>query len=534
MELITRNIYAQNTTCHSGLQITLEEDINVADNKPDIDKIIKLQGEVLMGQIAPEEERITLKGELVFSLLYLTGDDLRPVHNMKGQIPFEETLNMEGLQPENDILYHFEIEDLQAGLINSRKVSVRAILEMKCCQETQEEIAAGTDLTASLEDRAESENSEMPGGLHCLYDEFSLTKLASQKKDVFRIRDQVILPKGKPNADTILYYEMDTGNLQHRPVEGGIRFLGDLKLFVLYLPENEERKLEFLDIELPFDDVLSCEECTEEMIPDIELLYANKLLELRPDEDGENRILEIELNLNFRIRFYKDEDFKYLKDAYSTTSTLNLTKTQVDTRKLLMKNQSMLRISDRIQIPDTELSVLQICNASGTVKIDEQNIVEDGIELEGVVELDILYITEDDDMPLSLAKGTIPFTHTIEIKGISPEDDYELDAEISQINVMMLDGQEIEVKLSLNLCALCFTHNTESIITGIEELPIDIEHLQAMPGVIGFIAEQSGSLWNIAKNFHTTVEDIMSLNGLEKDFIHAGDRILLVKQMDGI
>lgn len=532
MELMTRNIYSQNMTCRSGMQMTLEEDVNVADSKPDIDKIIKVQGEVLMGQITPEEDRITLKGELVFSLLYFTKDDLRPVHNMKGQIPFEETLNLEGLQPEDDILYHFDIEDLQTSLINSRKVSIRAILEVRCCQETQEEIAAGTDIISSLEDRTEENVSEMPKGLHCLYDEFSLTKLTSQKKDVFRIRDQVILPKGKPNADTVLYYEIETRNLQHRTVDGGIRFLGDLKLFVLYLPENEERKLEYLDMELPFDEVLSCEECTEEMIPDIELLFTNKLLELRPDEDGENRLLEVELNLNLRIRFYEDEQIQYLKDAYSTACALDLKRKQVQTRKLLMKNQSMLRISDHIRIANTDVPVLQICNATGSVKIDEQTIVEDGIELEGIVDIDILCITEDDDMPLTLAKGTLPFTHTIEIKGISPEDDYELDASISQMNVMMIDGQEIEAKVTLNLCAFCFTHSEEEIITEIEELPLDMEALQAMPGVIGYISEKSGSLWDIAKSYHTTIEDIMSLNGLEKDFINAGDKILLVKQIE--
>ncbi|MBR1740861.1 MAG: DUF3794 domain-containing protein [Lachnospiraceae bacterium] len=514
--------------------MTLEEDINVADNKPDIDKIVKLQGDVLMGQITPFEERVTIKGELAFSLLYITGDDLRPIHNMQGQIPFEETINMEGLQPESDVLYHFELEDLQAKLINSRKVSIRALLALKCCQEEQKELAAGTDIVSSLEDRADQASPDTPEGLYCLYDEFALTKLTSQKKDVFRIRDQVILPKGKPNVETILYYEMDAGNLQHRPVDGGIRFLGDLKLFVLYLPENEERRLEYLDIELPFDDVLSCEECGEEMIPDIELLFTNKLLELRPDEDGENRILEVELNLNFRIRFYEDEHFKYLKDAYSTKCTLNLEKKQIDTRKLLMKNQSILRITDRIQIADSSQPILQICNPTGTVKIDEQTIITDGIELEGIVELDILYITEDDAMPLSLAKGTLPFTHVIEIKGISPGDDYELDADISQINVMMLDGQEIEAKVTLNLCAFVFTHRTGEIITGIEETPLDMERLQEMPGVIGYIAEEKEDLWDIAKSCNTTVEDIMSLNSLDRDYIGAGERILLVKQIDGM
>ena len=55
-----------------------------------------------------------------------------------------------------------------------------------------------------------------------------------------------------------------------------------------------------------------------------------------------------------------------------------------------------------------------------------------------------------------------------------------------------------------------------------------------MPGLVGFIVEKDGSLWDIAKEYNTTVESIMRLNGLEKDWVGQGDRLLLLKQIDGI
>lgn len=199
-----------------------------------------------------------------------------------------------------------------------------------------------------------------------------------------------------------------------------------------------------------------------------------------------------------------------------------------------MKNQSVVRVSDRIHVNQDTDAILQICNATGTIQIDEQEIIENGISLEGVVELEILYITENDERPLAIARGTIPFTHTIEIRGISPEDDYELQSTINQISVIMLDSQEIEAKIILNLCAFVFTHNTQQIITQIQEQPLDMEHLQSMPGLVGFIAEKEGSLWNIAKEYNTTVENIMQLNQLDHDYVKPGDRLLLLKQIDGI
>lgn len=534
MELLTRNIFSQNIICRGNIQVTLEEDVNVSDIKPDIDKIIKLQGEIQISSVTPAEDRVHIRGQLHFSLLYITSDDFHPIHSLKGQIPMEETVNMEGLQPEQDVLCHFDLEDCQAKLINSRKVSIRALVSLQCCQEHQQVVPAGIDIVSEAAARTDMEAMPAPDGLHRQFDKFFFTRLADYKKDVFRIKDELPLPKGKANVDTILYYEILPQNLQSRIIDDGIRFLGDLKVFLIYIPEDEDRRVEYLEAELPFDGVLSCEECNEEMVPDIELLGLTKSMEIRGDEDGENRILDLELSLNFRMKFYQDEVFDYLKDAYSTACTLQLEQQEVDCRKLLMKNQSVLRISDHLKTNENDLPISQICTATGTIKIDERTVVEDGISLEGVVDLEVLYLTEDDAAPLALLKGSIPFSHVIEIKGITPKDDYELQPLINQISVVMLDEQEIEAKVVLSLCAFVFTHESERIITGISEAPLDMDRLQAMPGLVGFIVEENGSLWNIAKECNTTVESIMNLNGLEKDWVNQGDRLLLLKQIDGI
>ena len=169
------------------------------------------------------------------------------------------------------------------------------------------------------------------------------------------------------------------------------------------------------------------------------------------------RIFDVELSLLLDIKFYEEEHFDCLQDAYSTSCDLRLTKSNSHAKQLLLKNQSAVRVSDHIKVDPEKDNILQICNATGTIQIDEQTIVTDGISIEGAVELDILYITEDDLHPLNVLQASIPFQHTIEVRGISPEDDYELQTDISSINVLMLDREELEAKLVLNLCVLVFT-----------------------------------------------------------------------------
>lgn len=533
MELSTRNIQTHNTICHSDMQITLEDDFNVADTKPDIDQLIKTQGEVQITNATAEEGKVILRGKLSFSLLYITSEDIRPVHNIKGQIPFEESINTEHITPGKEVDCHFDLDDCQASLINSRKVSIRAIVSFHCCQKEERSILTGTDILSSEASRADMESFPAPEGLYKQFDTFEMTQLVTHKKDILRIKDESILPKGKPNIDTVLYYELTPQNLQNRVIDEGIRLLGDVHLFVLYIPENQERRLEYIETEIPFDNIISCENCYDDLILDIELLSSTNSLETKPDEDGEHRIFDFELNLNLAINFYDNSTVSYLKDAYSTACTLDLQREDISLSRLLMKNEAVVRVSDHLRITQENDTISQICTASGSVQIDEQEIVEDGIAIEGVATLEVLYITENEEHPLAVATGTIPFSHLIEIPDISVDDSYELQASINQISALMLDNQEIDVKVIVNLSTLVFTYDSQNIINGITEMPKDLKKLQEMPGLVGFIVEQNGSLWDIAKEYNTTVDSIMLLNHIETDEVKAGDKLLLVKEISG-
>lgn len=527
MELITHKITANKSVCKNGIQTTLEEDMNVPDTKPDIERLIKTQGDLSLTDIIPSENKVKVNGTLSFSLLYFSNDDIRPIHNLKGQIPFSETLNMDNLSSGDDVLCHFNLEDCQASLINSRKISIRAIITIDCCQNEQTENLIGTDI--ETDETPDTANN----GLNKRYETLSYTHMAFRKNDLLRINDEFTLPKGKPTIDTLLYYEVSPQNLQTRITDDGMRITGDMILFALYTPDDEERRLEYIETELPLDSIISCDGCDENMIPSLDIRSTSFTVEPKPDEDGEMRLFDIELNMKILMKFYKNESIDILQDAYSTTSKLELETNNISFERLLIKNQSNMRINEHITLDNNE-NILQICSSSATIQLDEHSVSDDGIFVEGVINLNILYITENDDIPLALTKNVIPFSHTIEITGITPDSVYELQSGINQINVIMLDSNEIEAKISISLCALVFTQHTQTVITAIKESPVDMESINNMPGLVGFICNDDCVLWDIAKKYNTTIESIMELNDITSENIHKGDKLLIMKDVEGI
>ena len=181
---------------------------------------------------------------------------------------------------------------------------------------------------------------------------------------------------------------------------------------------------------------------------------------------------------------------------------------------------------------ETQGKILQICHSQGKIKVDKTKIVENGIQVEGVVQVKVLYIIGNDDMPFYSMEAMIPFSHTVEAVGITEQCVYHLRTDLEQLSTTMVDSDEIEVKaaLSLNLLVLC--QDREKIIEEIIQQPLDQEKLQNMPGITVYIVQPKDTLWDIAKTFYTTVEQICRLNDLQEEEIKPYQPLLLVKKVE--
>ena len=60
---------------------------------------------------------------------------------------------------------------------------------------------------------------------------------------------------------------------------------------------------------------------------------------------------------------------------------------------------------------------------------------------------------------------------------------------------------------------------------------MDVQKLQKMPGIVGYIVQSGDTLWKIAKKFHTTVDNIIETNNLASENIKAGEKLILVKEI---
>lgn len=519
MELIKKNIHMNKLKCKSALQLTLDDDFNVPDIKPDIDRIITQQGDIIINEVRAMNGKLMIKGELRFNVLYFSGEDTRPVHNIAGDIPFDETINMELTCVDDDPIVRWELEDLTTGLINSRKLSVKSIVS----------------LNVSIEELYDEETGVMVEGsedIQSISKKIEITDITVDKKDTFRIKDEIILPTNKGNVVSVLFDAIRLNSMEIRLQEDRFTIKGEMPIFILYTSENEESPIEYYETEISFGGTVDCNGCHEDMVEDITFRILSKNIEIKPDMDGEERVIDLEVILEMIIKVYEIQETEILCDVYSPCKNITPVIRNATYDNLVIKNNSKHRITDRLRVADNQAKILQICHSDGVIRIDD--IVPNGTELqvEGIIDMNILYISEDDLRPLSSLNGAIPFTQTIEVKGMNPDSSFEIRPSIDQLSVMMLDYDEIEIKVVINLNTIVFDKIIEPIIIDLEAIELDMDKLQSMPGIVGYVVKKGDNLWNIAKKYYTTVDSIMKINELEDDSVNEGDKLIIMKKVD--
>ncbi|MEG2700650.1 MAG: DUF3794 domain-containing protein, partial [Hungatella sp.] len=278
---------------------------------------------------------------------------------------------------------------LNAGMINSRKLSIKAIVTLEVRVETLYDVEAASDI----------EQGEMPGAetvqMESLKRSIEVAAIAARRKDTYRIKEDISLSGSKPNMDQILWSEMRLRGVQTKPLDGEIHVEGELTVFVIYAGEGEETPMQWLEEGIPFSGELALPEVVEEMIPLIAVRLIHKELDMKPDYDGEMRELSVDAVLELDMKLYEEQQVDLLSDLYSTNRELELQSKEVCFDRLLTKNTGKCKISEKVAA-DRAGQILQICHNDGMIKIDEIELKEDALQIEGVLEVYLLYLTSDD------------------------------------------------------------------------------------------------------------------------------------------
>lgn len=512
MELIKKNIHLDRIKCRASSQITLEDDRNVPDQKPDMERILFKRGRVEIDEWKTSEDHVTVKGRLQFSILYMTEGGY--VSRMDGEIPFDEQIYMEGIGNGDTVEIQTELEDLKIEMINSRKLSLHALLSLSLCAPELYEEELATELYH--EGAVETKKSLL-----------SLTEVAIVKKDIVRLKQEMEMPQSYPNIFEILWEDAEPAGITFEAMDGEIRMQGELRVFLLYEGEGDEKNLHCFEKVIPFQEMLECQGCREGMIPEISCQVSHNEIEVRADFDGEDRVACLELAFDLDMKLYEQEQIETLTDVYGIENDVQVIRGQGSFNRELIRAFGKTKLAEQVKLPAGEEGIVEICHADGTVRVEETQYTENAAIIVGTLFLTVLY--QGGEERLFSFSIELPFSYELEAANVTQACCHRLTAALEQLVVTRLAADELDVKAVLSFALTAICSSQEEVIKEVTASEGDAADRKAMPGIVVHIARANEELWGLGKKYYVPLQRLRELNHLSSDTLKEGEKILIVR-----
>lgn len=513
MELIKSNVHMNKIIRKETTTFYVNRECNITEGNPKINEIIGQKESVTVDRVSVRNGQVFVNGTVMLEVMY-SSEEKALAWGVEEDIPFEEVVRVVGLEDDCKADVQVVVSSSNIKIMDDRtyiyKVQLIAYITIERLQDLE-------TISASEED-----------GIMIKQKDINTLAIVEDKKENFRVHERISLATNKQPIERIIWKELRIKNLDTKVLEGIIDVKGELQLFILYCPQDFTRQ-QWIETTIPFEGKLEAMNALEGMLSYIDVQLNNVNIEPVMDQDNLMRDLEIDAVLRFNIKVYCEQEVMILEDVYSPNCNLIPVVEEQVYEKLLVKNEARTKNVVKLTVPEDKGNVLQICNSSNQIKIENVFVGDNVIKVAGKVKVCVMYIPSDDGVPVCCLIKESDFEHPIDAEGITPEDRFYINWRMEQVNANMTSSNEIEVKSVIAMEVMAFREEQVEFVKKINEEPINVELLNAIPMLKGYVVKSGDTLWSLAKENFTTIEKIMEINNLDSDNIKKGDKLLLAK-----
>lgn len=517
VELIKKPIVLNEMTKRENVQVIKERDLIVPDGKPDIQRVLQLDGKVDINQVDVSDDRATHKGQIDISILYLTGNNSNTIYTMKGSIPIEDFVVMEGLERDQRVDFDYNIEHISWNILNERKINVKTILQIELSAARLNEATIITDIASGLPIQKRDEQIEV-------------VKMDVSREEKIKVKEEITLSKGKPSIGEILKVDAKIQDEQIKRADDEIAYNGMIEAAILYKPAGAEDTVEMISQRLPFAGSIEIKKKDDEVYWDCLLDVTPGYMQVSPDYDGEDRVIEAEFFVAARYATYDRLTEKVIKDVYCPGKKIQTTQKNLDYMNLVAKSNVSVPKKEVLTIENTTPENNQIFSVCMKPIIEEKTPENDKLTIKGMLETKVIYISKEGPNKIDAVTNIIPFSQEIQAIGINKNMIIIPRVIARDIKVINQTRGEVVVDYLLDYMVEGYSQDSLPTLEQIDIFDMTKEDLAKYPSITVYLVKQGDTLWELAKKYNTTVKDIQELNGLDlADPLHPGQKILIVK-----
>lgn len=482
--------------------ITVDGDVIVNDVKPDVLKIINTNGTICVYKKETLKGRVKIEGCINTYIIYLADDENGSIRTINTSLDFSEIIDMDNCKEGMTIEDNLCIKDFETKILNSRKVHVKAFVEagIKVC--SNDEIEAIVDIQNEQE-------IQMLNSTKCVMSLIGENTGKTVLKDTININ-------AEDDFAEIMHIKFEVTDIETKTSYNKVLVKANVNLNVMYL--TEDNRISNANGKIPVMGFIDMPNITDtsECVTKIRL----KNLNITPN-NVENNAFYVEADLELFCRAYENKEINVIEDAYSICNNLELR------RSSIMATTAQNRLRDTFKIREVftnaELIYGKVLGLNVNPVVDNTEIKDGRISYTGKLNAEFFVNNENN---VNSVTESIPFEFDLMNEAINK--DLGLETQVNVIDQKAYntdDGVVLEAEIEV----IALLQNNEEL-NFIQDINVTEDTNRDSYSMVIYFVKPGDTLWKIAKQFKSRVEDIARVNGIEDvNKIYVGQQLYIPK-----
>ncbi len=471
--------------------ILVEGDMIVPDSKPDILNTICTSGVVCIYKKEVLDEKIRLDGNINTYIMYIADDENDKVRGITTSLEFSENIQIKNCKQGMNCRIDSNLKSIETKVINGRKVGIKAAIEVEIKIYSNENIDIVNDISNA-------------GDIQMLRKDVKVNSLVGIGDTKIYAKDTINIDSSN-NLAELLKVNLEIANKDVKISYNKILTKAEAELKILYL--TEDNTIGTVNAKIPIVGFIDIQNINEDNI--CEVNYEIKNIVIKPNSVEEHSIY-IEVEMGVMATVYEEKVINLIQDLYSPTDNLEFNQKKITTIIDKKNINEIKQIKDNIIIED--INNKTICDVDVIPVIQNENRSNNKFTYD--VELQLIFILNNDNLQLETRSEKIPFNFSI--PDIEESDNIENNLQLQILNkdFFIQDGGMVSVNIDLGI-ELNFCKNSN--LNVIDDIQTNGLREDEDYSILIYVVQKGDTLWNIAKKFGSTIQAIVSLNGIEDE-----------------
>lgn len=501
------SIFTKEVLFEGNCEQAVDVDFTLPDYCPDIGKLLKCRLEPMITSREVNFDSLTVEGNARISVIYLDDRD-KKIRCCDRNYPFKASVPYDNSTENVKLLVDVHVDYVNCRAVSQRKLDIHGAFTLH--------------ITAVCSKMSEFMTDAQGEGLRLKKCSRDISDLASCTQSSFDISEAIELSEGKPPISSIIRTGAVLCMEECKAIANKLIVKGDAIFSMVYCTEQGDEP-EHMEYVIPFNQFFDVSGIDDTCMTDLKMSCDAIDVSLRTDADGEYRRIDVDIRAVADIRAYRAKHVEWITDAYSVDYEVSCRQKQIKPERLCSTVYDTVIFKQSVDTGDVKIDSISDlwCNV-----LDSRSSYRDGKTVT-TGNLAVCMIVRDPRQGVVYTEKNVRFDCAVAQEANGQIIRPECRVNVKSCGYTITGDNRVEIQVELCVNSSLYEEIPTKLVDSIDLDESRPKSAESRPAAVLYFAEQGEELWDIAREYNSSVEAIREDNDIDGETV-SDSRLLIV------